>query len=109
MSDERKANLRRAIRNARGPAQCMYVFNGKPWCVIGQLASLEGVTVESLSEWVGFIELIDDSAAKSLLDRYGTDLLSNLQGIWDDDDETAATKRFEMRELVNEAELPALP
>lgn len=84
-------NLRKAIDLAEKPGGCKYVRNGKPCCVIAQLAVLEGIPVEQISKWdvskfPGIGSLLLEplvNGASAITSKYPIILLNNLQGVWD--------------------------
>jgi hypothetical protein len=83
--------LKQAVANAQGQGQCAYVIDGKPGCVIGQLAVLEGVSAESLQQWPSskiwaLLKLDGGESAPqcSVLKEYPATLLQGLQDEWDD-------------------------
>lgn len=88
--------LHRAIDLAQGPGRCRYTEDGKPCCVIGQFAALNGY--DQLWRWEG-------TAIQYLYVRLGEvdgGYLGELQRIWDRKggaDET--TRRRRMHELVD--------
>lgn len=82
--------LLEAIRLAEGPGGCRYEKGGRPCCVIGQLAYIDGVPVDTLRGWdvftddqsLGIGEIEPDNLA-----HYPMGLLENIQGLWDGYDE----------------------
>lgn len=112
LSEEQLDRLNTAIDRARRPGSCQYAHGGKPCCVIGQLAALEGASVSTLERWDGCMSFngggLDASDIVTLIEEevaddfgYPSQLLNDLQGVWDceeglTDDET----REEMRKIV---------
>ena len=84
-------NVRKACELAKLPGGCTYVADGKPACVIGQLAVLEGCTVEQLSDFeqdnlnVAVLFLLDEEPFKTKLAKYNSSFLDMLQMEWDSD------------------------
>lgn len=93
--------LLEAIEKAQGRGKCEYFSDGKPRCVIGQLASLNGTTKEELYEW-DFLRGHEGSINSSVktvltliepesLQPFDSGLLISLQVCWDtyESDESA--------------------
>lgn len=87
LSDEQKEKLYKAIDAARMPGACDYVEGGAPCCVIAQLASLEGVSVNDMYSWgiaqVQNLAQQDKARGFEFVTKYPSELLKELQGIWD--------------------------
>lgn len=80
-------NLIKAIELATHELTGHYVVDNKPACVIGQLAFIEGTSVEELIKWdIGNGEdtTIDIYHKESSLKEYPRALLRRLQKMWDD-------------------------
>ncbi len=113
-----RTNLLLAIAKARGPCECRYVLgDSKPGCVIGQLARIEGVSLDELRVWdrsarATITDVVEKRPrAKALASKYGLSLLSRLQekwdtaGVWDRGTTRVTTRRAreKMVKLVDEA------
>jgi len=88
MKQKEVNNLRKAIDLAEKPSGCKYVVDGKPCCVIAQLAVLEGIPVEDISKWdrqnscgIGVLPLTN--GVDVLVRKYPREVLVNMQGAWD--------------------------
>lgn len=104
-----------AINSAREPGGCKYVSDGVPCCVIAQLATLEGVPLETLERWNSTEDILDgqDSitelyakqqpATGMLNEKYGIVFLRDLQDIWDNVASTVRGGRAAMRKRVQAA------
>lgn len=85
LTKEQVEKLNKAIDLAEEPGGCRYAIDGKPCCVIGQLAVLEGVPVSELDSAYG-IELFLKRGCLSpisALAAYPLDLLICMQVRWD--------------------------
>lgn len=102
-------NVKKACELACGPGDCKYVVNDEPYCVIGQLAVLEGCTVEELRAFKervsndgsysdGVLALIEHEPFKTKLDKYHPHFMDLLQSFWDE------TIKHSNKELLSEAE-----
>jgi hypothetical protein len=91
-----KENLLKAIDAAILPGEVVYIYEDKPCCVIAQLATIEGITVDTMKKWdvahmFNKIEQSEEigqllqSKARGTgpLKKYPIDLLEKVQGIWD--------------------------
>jgi hypothetical protein len=102
-----KQNLLKAIELAVSPGECKYFNDGKPCCVVGQLFALEGAKVEEFDECNGVSIGYPNSKIAHVmhyLDSYDTDLLDDLQSMWDrdlDSEEDIDERKAQMVELVN--------
>lgn len=85
LTKKQRKNLNLAIDRARGPGACSYVIDDEPGCVIGQLAAIEGVSVNQLNTWgtqtVKY--LCDKNELPEPLTRYPNVLLRQVQKVWD--------------------------
>jgi hypothetical protein len=83
---KQRQNLNLAIRKACGPGACVYI-NGKdkPSCVIGQLAVLEGYSVETIKSWMdrGLWGMRAYDQMPKKFNKYDSQLLIALQDEWD--------------------------
>lgn len=102
-------NVKKACELACGPGDCKYFVDDKPHCVIGQLAVLEGCTVQELKEFKkrvkddgsfadGVLNLIEHEPFKTKLSKYNAEFLDKLQHYWDSD------TRINNEALLEEAE-----
>ena len=106
LTTEQRAKLETAIARAEQPGLCKYAVDKKrPCCVIGQLAFLEGVSVEELHKWdvskYGTIATLKWKMAEEFpLAKYDSFLLQDLQKTWDrsPDEEEG---QFRMRRILN--------
>lgn len=101
----------RAIELAWAPGECKYQVDGAPCCVLGQLAALEGVPVETLRMWDGLAHELGASGIDDILERFYTDnplvaypsgLLVKLQAEWDASRVDPEEARMYMREHVRD-------
>jgi hypothetical protein len=84
-------NIKKAIELAKQnghQGECRYVTDGKPDCVVAQLATIEGVSIEDLAKWekknVLAAAMFNKPGANSLREKgYNTEFLLLLQRIWD--------------------------
>jgi len=110
-----KEKLLKAIELAQGPGKCLYVVDGEPCCVVGQLAALENIPASFFDGVIEIkvgsttfeyerngrsIDVFSDLLAK--LD-YNEKMLERLQNIWDfSGKEDVETCKQQMRDIVNE-------
>lgn len=85
-----KTNLYKALELAVQPGACLYVYGGKPCCIIGQLYVLEGGKVKDmlsvkhkLGEWSTVNHVYEDIAPPQLT-KYPKQLLIEMQKKWDE-------------------------
>jgi len=104
----RKEKLLKAIDLAQGPGKCLYVVDGKPCCVVGQLAILEGVAIDFFEQRnkmgcrYNELSIGPFTELTSELD-YNECMLQKLQSIWDGAGEEDVEKyKQQMRDVVNE-------
>lgn len=96
--------LNAAIDAAVGPAGCVYIQDNAPYCVIGQLAVIDGISLKTLRRWgENKITAVSGSAARKLCTSYGAHLLSQLQSLWDTAYGPEAKVRAVMHSLVRRA------
>lgn len=81
ITQKQKENLLLAAQRAIHPGACTYTLNNNPCCVIGQLAHIEGVSLEIIDTW-GNRTVINLDDRPTFL-GYPMDLLNRLQCIWD--------------------------
>jgi hypothetical protein len=115
--------LHAAIDGAIGPGGCSYAFNAGTHipgeespsplhvdvagCVIGQLAHLRGVPVQTLLQWgpndAYLVLERDEPGAREALAVFPPELLKDLQYIWDTTDpEDVYEGRLAMKDCVHE-------
>ena len=96
-NEELKNNLLQAVERATQPTECLYIVDGKPCCVIAQLAVLEGINVDTIAKWdtahkdntgeevSEAIETLLDNKTRGIgpLQKYPKALLKRVQLIWD--------------------------
>jgi hypothetical protein len=108
-----KQNLLKAIELAENPGECKYFSDGKPSCVVGQLFALEGAKSEEFNgiintKPIGTIhENKEFAKVKHYLYGYSTDILDDLQSMWDnnlDSEEDIDERKAQMVELVDNYE-----
>lgn len=103
---EQKEKLYRAIELARNAGGCEYVYKGKPCCVIAQLASIEGITIDNMKEWgskaIASIWFSGMISIRPLL-VYPSYVLTLIQSAWDDTHNSFAeeTRRANMKAIVD--------
>lgn len=100
ISNNQYNKLREAISLAKTPGGCHYVINGKPACVIAQLFTLEGVTVEQLSQLEGMPIADMSDHDMGPLKSYPRKLLADLQEVWDKGRGSEEDLKNTMREMV---------
>jgi hypothetical protein len=89
VSKKQYDNLIKAAELARGPGHCEYTnLDSTPKCVIGQLAFLEGVPIDTLLSWDNIrhnqiASVLKRAEYAELLQNYPRKLLGELQRIWD--------------------------
>ncbi len=118
LTRDQERKLRKAIKSARGHGACQYVKSSKPYCVMGQLAHLEGVPLKVLRRWdteATFSEGAPDVASNSImgvhqdgnlparLKLYPMRLLNSLQRCFDHSvpDWTAERVRTDMLRILD--------
>lgn len=115
LTPEQCQKLQTAIDNAREPGECRYTKDDQPCCVIAQLATLEGVSVETLKKLddlsTNSIDHILDYGSKQpceyepykmmaeKLQSYPTKMLQSMQNQWDSTTNSYVA-RDEMRHIV---------
>ncbi len=103
LTSDQVAKLHKAIDSATRPGICRYRAERQPACVIGQLAVLEGISVDTLRKWdddeyPGIGELI--TATPGLFSEYPINLLIRLQKRWD---HIGLDVKPEMHQMVTDA------
>lgn len=80
LTETQKDILHRAIDLAKGYGECEYTMDGKPCCVIGQLAFLTGCSINKMGEWSG--QTVDNEDVPNFIgiNKY---FLKQIQRIWD--------------------------
>lgn len=113
LTNEQIKTLHKAIDLAVLPGGCQYVTNDAPSCVIAQLATLEGAPLEILKMWnvsarggdskkIGSLINDGDPTARRLGNKYGDQLLIDLQEIWDSfDDKVILRERMRQKVAAN--------
>jgi len=76
-------NIKKACELAKGPGQCKYSVGPDPYCVIGQLYTLEGFNVSELKNENTTIDYLRSENIDLLFSKYGKDRLATLQCYWD--------------------------
>lgn len=119
LPQDQKQKLHAAIDLAQGSGGCRYTMDGRPFCVIAQLAALEGVPVEQLQVWDCQEREVGSSATSSasvyevlesnlpgseVLKTYPPDLLASLQETWDEGATDVYQARLDMHDMVNRPE-----
>jgi hypothetical protein len=94
LSKQQISNIREAINKAQGPGLCEYQIKGKPACIIGQLASIEGTSPRTMERWEG--AEVGKTNPKSLR-HYPMDLLQTLQETFDGEKCPVKEARKELR------------
>lgn len=103
-----KTNLYKALELATKPGACLYVYGGKPCCIIGQLFVLEGGKVEDMikeggeSRWSTVRRVYEDVAPPQLT-KYPKNLLITMQARWDAAELT--NRKASIKQLINEYKL----
>lgn len=97
--------LNKAIDLAEEFGACIYTQDGKPCCVIAQLAALEGIDVKRLDVNLKSIDAYLRTERFKELDVYPREFLVGLQNIWDSKQiyKTADNARAAMRQFFKEA------
>ncbi len=96
LTEKQKQELHKAIEKAKQPGACRYASEAvaSPLCVVGQLAHMQGVSVETLRKWdkhigvkvqgPGISELVEAAMpGTEKLEGFPVDLLERLQSKWD--------------------------
>jgi len=96
--------LNKAIDLAEEFGACLYTQDGKPCCVIAQLASLEGINVKRFDVGLKPIDAYLRLGRFKELDVYPREFLVGLQNIWDSKQiyKTEDNARAAMRQFVKE-------
>jgi hypothetical protein len=101
ITDIQKIKLITAIDKAEGHGSLAYTVEGRPACVIAQLALLEGASVNLIKKWDDSVFVIlGKSSTPKGLKEYPSKLLQYLQFLWDDRTINHTVARERMRELV---------
>jgi hypothetical protein len=114
LTKQQRDNLLLAIDRAEGFGACTYVKDGKPLCVIAQLAAIEGVPVELMCMWGNqSVYGIALPPALQAYDGFGfgaASFLRKVQRCWDllpalndPDFDIAERRKQKMRDLVEQA------
>lgn len=104
MDNKYKEDLLKAIELAQNPGKCEYFVDGKPMCVMGQLAAMNGAKEEDFEavkeECIPRV-LESDGVVKKYFENYPSDLLDNLQINWDCTDKNEEETKEMLVGLVN--------
>jgi hypothetical protein len=104
MDNKYKEDLLKAIELAQNPGKCEYFVDGKPMCVMGQLAAINGAKEKDflfVKEQCIENILLCDNAAKQYFENYPDGLLSSLQVNWDCTDKDEEETKKILVDLVN--------
>lgn len=103
----KKDKLYLAIKRAKGHGKCCYEINGEPCCIIGHLAIIEGLSINTLKKWdnesatsFSAVSANNKRGTKTLSNKYGSSFLCRLQLMWDLVGDSTAESRKKMRKLV---------
>lgn len=115
LTAEQTIRLRQAIDRAMVPGGCQYIkrnhrapANSVPICVIGQLASLEGIPNQVIYGWMGTIDTILCEPMRysaQNLTLYPRHLLVRLQQCWDGLNASQGKKPPEVKQATKQGRI----
>ena len=93
-------NIKKACELAKGPGQCKYSVGPDPYCVIGQLYTLEGFDVSEFKCQNTTIDHVKAENIDLLFSKYTKDRLTTLQFYWDSNNDATNEQLLEKAEEI---------